>query len=136
VIDPLAVTRSRLLAIAAVTAIVGSRVYATLLPQDATLPAIALQLIDSVPTSHLRGLATRVSRVQVHSVATKRTDALALANAVEGNGGGSGLSHFQGRVGAAWVHGIFPAGTDREEFHARELNEYEVVRDYLVHLSN
>lgn len=137
-VDPLTLTRSRLLAIPAVTAIVGSRIYAGLLPQNPVLPAIAMQVIDRVESEHLRGPAgDRVRRVQVHAVARTRHEAMLLANAAEVGDGvaiGAGLSHYRGYVGSVFVKGIFPGGTEREDYRADPQNEYEVMRDYLVHL--
>jgi hypothetical protein len=82
VTDPAALVRTRLLAVSAVTALVSSRVYAGILAQKVTLPAIALQIVSDVEESHLRGPSgLKQVRVQVHAVAVDRSGAVALADA-------------------------------------------------------
>lgn len=132
--DPLALVRTRLLAISAVTALVASRIYNGFLPQSPTPPMILLRLIDRVTDSHLRGQsAVAAARVQVHHAATTREGAMAVAAAVEGAGDGTAFSHFSGPVGSGRIAAVLPGGVDREEYHANELLRYEVVRDYVVH---
>lgn len=61
---------AHLAADASVAAIVGVRVYQLKLPQNATLPAVRVQLIDAIETYHLRGGSlTERSRVQVDAFA-------------------------------------------------------------------
>lgn len=135
-VDPLALVRTRILALPAVTSITGTRVYSGKLPQKPLIPAVILQLIDRVESSHLRGTAgLYAARVQVHSVASNRSQAFAMASAVDGDGTGSGLSHFRGTISGTSVALIEPGGSEREEWRGGELSEYEIMRDYIVHFA-
>ena len=74
---------ARLGSTAAVTALVGARIYPMLVPQTAALPAIAYQKISPGFLSTLRrtlGLAG--PRIQVNSWASSYKDAKAVARAV------------------------------------------------------
>ena len=60
----------RLLATTGVTTLVGTRIYQLRLPQDATFPAVRVQLVDETQDYHLRGGSkTRRTRLQVDSFA-------------------------------------------------------------------
>lgn len=75
----------KLLATAAVTALVSQRVYQLKLPQGPTYPAIKVQLIDRGATHHLRGGSkTFRTRVQVDSYAYEAsgTDPYAVVSTV------------------------------------------------------
>jgi hypothetical protein len=131
--DPVALVRTRLLALPAVTALVGQRVYAGARPQNPGVPLVLLHLVGRVEQSHMRGGVDLLEgRVQAHYTAYNREGALALANAADGNGNGSGLVRFRGTISSKRVEVIFPGGTDREEYHAQELLQYEVIRDYVL----
>lgn len=133
--DAVAVVRDRLLAVSAVTDLVSSRIYAGFLPQSPTLPAVLVQRVGEVQTAHFRGgEQMRVTRVQVTSIATSRASAVAVDTAVEGDGAGSGLSHWSGSVGspAVTVRWTEPAGV-REDYDPDELRQYRINRDYRVH---
>lgn len=140
--------RERLLSIAAVTAIVGSRVHQLVLPQEPTLPAIRVQLIDDVPSYHLRGENGLVpSRVQVDSYAGIASGqdpyarAGALASAVEGNWEGgspsppSGLSGWRGSLGGSppSFYIGFAKRVDRAAtFEAAPVSMVRIRLDYIV----
>lgn len=133
--DAVAVVRDRLLAVSGVTDLVSTRIYAGFLPQSPTLPAVLVQRVGEVQTAHLRGgEQMRVTRVQVTSIATSRASAVAVDAAVEGDGAGSGLSHWSGSVGspAVTVRWTEPAGV-REDYDPDELRQYRITRDYRVH---
>jgi hypothetical protein len=133
--DAVATVRDRLLAVTAVTDLVSTRIYAGFLPQSPTLPAVLVQRVGEVQTSHLRGgQQLRVTRVQVTSVAPSRAAAVAVDEAVEGDGAGSGLSHWSGSTGspAVTVRWTEPAGV-REGYDPGELRQYRIDRDYRVH---
>ena len=133
--DAVATVRDRLLAVSAVTDLVSTRVYAGFLPQSPTLPAVLVQRVGEVQTAHLRGgQQLRPTRVQVTSVATSRAGAVAVDEAIEGDGAGSGLSHWSGSTGspAVTVRWTEPAGV-REGYDPGELRQYRIDRDYRVH---
>ena len=131
--DVLALVRTRLLALSAVSALVATRVYSGLLPQNAPKPAVALQLIAPEESSQLRGSGGLLeTTVQVHSVAATRASALQLADAIAGDGDGAALSHFRGFISGVFVHGILPTPIEREDYRGGDLNEYEVMRSYRV----
>lgn len=76
--------RTKLLATSGVTTLVNQRVWMQTLPQQPTLPAVRLQLIDEVPEAHLRGVDDLMpARVQV-DVFTGRnsSDPYGVANTV------------------------------------------------------
>lgn len=132
--DPLALVKTRLQAVAAVTTLVGTKIYAGALPQNAPAPAILLRNIDRVTESHLRGMGgLMMARVQVHQAGTTREQALAVASAVEGDGAGSALSFFSGTVSGTRVALVQPGSVDEEQFHAGEILQWEIVKDYEVH---
>lgn len=132
--DVVSTVRNRLLTIASVTALAGSRVYAQTLPQSPTLPAVLVELVSEVQASHLRGgEQMRTTRVQVTSVALSRAAAVALDAAAQGDGAGSGLSHWSGSIGSpsVTVRWTEPAGV-REGYDPHELRQYRISRDYMV----
>ena len=82
--DAVAATRTRLLAVSAVTDLVGTRVYWEALPQGATLPAIVLELNTSECIDrHLAGTGVLFeSSVNVYCYADTHTASVALGDAV------------------------------------------------------
>jgi hypothetical protein len=135
VIDAVSSVRDRLLAVSAVTAIVGSKVTTGRFPQSTDYPAVLVRRVSRVKRSHLRGgEGMQMTRVQVTLVAATRAAMVALEAAVEGDNAGSGLDHFSGSVGSPSVllRWVEPA-SDREDFEAAELNRYRVDKDYFVH---
>jgi len=132
---------ARVSQIAAVTALVGTRIYMLVLPQQPTLPAIRVQMIDDVSDYHHRGGNRRgPARVQVDcwAAASSGVDpyaaALAVAAAINGDDAGSGLSGWRGSIGspAVTVQGIFRV--DRAvDWESEERREVRVRQDYQVH---
>lgn len=127
----------RLEAIAAVTAIVGARIYQMKLPQKPTLPAIRVQRIGTDETMHLRGVTKlKRARVQVDSISAEGVvadpvaQATALDAAVHGNDG-TALGGWKGTAGGIKVVAVVPAGL-REGYDAVELRQFKVMRDYMV----
>jgi hypothetical protein len=92
--------------IAALSTTASTRVYLLKLPQSPTLPAVRVQLIDDFGFSHLRGGGSdlRRARVQVDAYSREASGvdpyetAAALADAINGDEAGSGLSGFTGTV--------------------------------------
>jgi hypothetical protein len=130
--SPTNVIRTRLLAVSAVTAIVVARITTEVTPQSKDLPAIRVSLVSVKDHGHLRGTKTTTEAVvQVDSLATSLSEARALADAVYGDGAGSGLAGFEGAVSTATVQAILP-GDERQDFVGDEIKTYRVSRDYTV----
>ena len=126
---------TRLEAVAAVTAIVGTRIYQGVLPQTPTLPALRLQRVGEIQRRHLRGgVKLQRARVQIDSYADG-TDpigqALALDAAVLGDASGSALVGWTGTVGGVTIAAIEPVDV-RETYEGEELRQYRVSRDVFV----
>lgn len=134
-IDAVATGRLRILGIDAVRALVETRVYAGVLEQSVTLPAAVVQRVSESSTGHLRGGSNLwATRLQVTSVAATRAAAVALDLAIYGDNAGGGLAFWHGGLGspAVEVRLVEPAGTT-EEYHAAELKQFRVARDYVMH---
>jgi hypothetical protein len=129
--------RARLLTVSAVTALVAARVYVELLPQESTLPAIVVRLVDQHEPMHLRGpVGVNQSRVQVDAIATTKAGADALDAAVHGDGlgtGASGLLGWIGSLGSPAFEVLAVAPLDRlDGYEAVEVKAFRVMRDYRV----
>lgn len=137
---PEEIVLTRLNNIAAVTALVSTRVYLDKLPQSPTYPCVRVTLISEVGTAHLRGENKLTSaRVQVDAYAREVSGvdpyalALAVANAVQGDGAGSGLGGFTGDIGspAARVQAIYQIER-RRSYDPDELRVLCISQDYSV----
>lgn len=133
---------ARLKVTAAVTALVGTRIYTLEFPQSFQAPAIRVQRISELQPTHLRGGVTVYrSRVQIDSVGRKESGydhygaARSVDEAVRGVGDGTGLIGFSGTVttgaGSLIILGIIPDSV-REFLAADELNEVRISRDVMV----
>jgi hypothetical protein len=133
--DAVALARLRILSLAAVTALVSTKVYGGMLEQSVVPPAVLVQRVGEVARGHLRG-GNRlwITRIQVTSVAMSRSAAVTLDQAIYGDGAGSGLAFWIGGIGspAVDVRLCDPAGVV-EDYVAGELRQWRVLRDYLVH---
>lgn len=125
----------------------GSRVYQLRLEQQATLPAVRVQLIDDLDAYHLRGGAgLKRSRVQVDAFAVESSGgdpyatAQLLADEINGDDAGSGLSGFAGFVQGAGSPGLDVAAIvrvfRRAEYESAELRQVRIQQDYIVHYWN
>lgn len=135
--------RVRLLAISAVTTLVGQRVYTLVIPQSLdTFPAIRVQRIDDDEPMHMRGSAGLLrARVQVDAIAREEGgvdaygSAVAVDAALHGPGDGSGLCGWQGVVtqgaDSMEITGIVPVDV-RDQYELGEQRFYKVMRDYWV----
>ena len=133
--DIVALTRLRLVEMTPVTTLVGTKVYSGILPQSFAPPAVLVQRVGEVQSGHLRGGNTlRMTRVQVTSVGSTRAEAAAVDEAVEGDGAGSGLSHWRGGIGspATQVQWSEPSGVV-EDYTAGELKQFRFIRDFRMH---
>ena len=131
--------RTRLLAQAALTALVGERVSTLRLPENPKLPAVRLQEIDRITLMHFRGnVNLYVARVQIDAVeAEAHGDAYgtahAVADAVRGGfvaGVATGLMGLKGTLSGLDVRGILAA--DQRERYESEVRLVKVETDYFV----
>jgi hypothetical protein len=134
---------ARIQQLAAVTALVSTRVYLLVLPQSTVFPAVRVQVIDQMEMQHLRGPhGLETARVQIDAYAkvasgsNPYTTASALMEAIHGDGlgpGASGVYGWTGQVGspAFQIVNCRPVRLSKD-FDAEELNVVTVSRDYLV----
>lgn len=125
--------RTRLLALSAVTALVGQRVRTMVLAENETYPAIRVQRVSEVEPMHMRGSVGALrSRVQVDTYATTYASARSIDAAVHGDGSGSGLGGFSGDIGSTHVDLIRSMNAvdgyegDQPDRLVRIMREYEV----------
>lgn len=136
----------RILAIPAVTAIVGTRVWLVMLPQSPVTPCVRVQQISQIDEgAHTRGAGgVGWARVQVDAVTdvadggngyvTART----LTDAIHGDGRGdaaTGLLGWRGTVGPLEITGIFSLLDAVADFTPDELTQIRMRRDYQVWFS-
>lgn len=92
--------RSRLVNDAAVAALVGTRVYWKIRPQDSALPAIVLGTAYGARDQHFQGpMGTQGNRIQLDCLASLKGQAVDLRNAVMAvveSAGSAGGTSFQG----------------------------------------
>ncbi len=129
---------SRLKSLSALTAIVSTRIYLDKLPQSPVYPCVRVTLISEVGEAHLRGEdALSTSRVQVDAYAKELSGidpyalAMTVADAIQGDGAGSGLGGFTGTIDTSSVQGIF--SIDRRRYYdPEELRVLTISQDYFV----
>jgi hypothetical protein len=128
----------RLLSLPPVAALVGTRIYALILPQNPTLPAIRVERISQVEPMHLRGPINLFSaRVQVDSVAISKAAADSVDAAVQGDGLGdiaSGLKGFRGEVGSPGflIRAVRVADVRESYGEIPERREFRISRDFFI----
>lgn len=135
---------ARLLAIPAVTAIVGTRVWLVMLPQSPVTPCIRVQQISQIDDGqNLRGGggSRGWARVQVDAVTDVEapgnayTTGRQLTDAIHGDGRGdsaTGLLGWRGVSAGLRVTGIFTILDAVAEFEPDELQQLRLRRDYQV----
>lgn len=137
----------RLLGLAAVTALVETRVYQLRLPQGATLPAVRVQQISEDEPYHLRGIVNAsMARVQIDAYAAESSGgdpyatATALADAIAGDWRTgtppNGLSGWQGTVGGSPPTAAVRFAerlTRQVMYEGDELRLVRVSQDYRLH---
>ena len=135
--SPEQAVRTRLLAIGAVTALVGTRIYQMKLPQATSAAAIRVQPISEIDTVHLRGgRAVSRSRIQVDAYVPESAggDAYAaavnVANAIFGDGAGSGLVGWTGVADGVEIAGCFRQ--DRSVDYESDQRLVRVRQDFIV----
>lgn len=123
---------TRIKAISGVSASIGTRVYAEVLPQGSTLPAVKVFRVSEQEYDHLRGGGgLSAARVQVDHIAATRAAATSLAALVHGAGDGTGLNGWKGTAGSLVVAGV-RALDAREDYFHDELKQWRSSRDYRV----
>jgi hypothetical protein len=128
------IVRARLAAIGEVTALVSTRIYALMLREGVTLPAMRVTVVSTAEGLHLRGMTgVRVERVQVDAYAATLASARAVMDAAFGDGAASGLAAWSGSIGspATAVDLIEPLSRS-ELFEPEELQEAIVSQDFYV----
>jgi hypothetical protein len=119
----------------------GARIYMLKLPQQVTLPAARVQLVDDPGDYHLRGGSfPQVARVQVDTYAeeTSGTDPYAasrqLADEINGDDCGSGISGAVWSEGSPEIRIIGAFRVDRQAFYEpEELRIVRIRQDFLIH---
>lgn len=121
--------RTRLLAVAAVTALAGSRIHYVRLPQGSAYPAASLQRISRVEPSAMGSDSGVVfARLQVTSWHPNYLQAKALATAVR-----VGLKRFRGTVDGVEIQDVFlDTENDIYEPAQGDAGAYGVASDYRV----
>lgn len=130
----------------------GSRVYMLKVPQQlATWPAVRVQLIDDPGDYHLRGgSGLKRARVQVDCYAPESSGGdpyatvVTLADQIDGDDAGSGLSGFAGSIEDVTVTGLFridrrpmyEAGLGSGAASGGELRLVRMLLEYRAHYKN
>ena len=132
--------RLRLLAITNVTALVGTRIYLDKLPQSPTYPCVRVTLVLAQTSYHLRGETDlKETEVQVDAYAREVSGVdpyalvVAVADAIHGDGAGSGLSGWVDLIGSPGVQvcGVFRVDR-RRSYDPEELRVVTMSQDYRV----
>jgi hypothetical protein len=111
---------------AAVTALVGQRMHARMLPQTPTLPAIVYQRIDTRRLHDMNGPdGLPRARVQVTSCAATVAAAWDVANAVRAR-----LDGYQGAWGTVTVQSCLCVG--ERDLDDPETGRIGVAQDYMI----
>jgi hypothetical protein len=135
--------RARILDLAAVTALVSTRVYMLKLPQQPTLPAVRVQLVADNVEQQLRGPdGIRRGRVQVDIYAAEAAGSpyasvTAVADALDGDGLGTNASGLFGWIGdigspALEVLNVRYAAPRRAWYESEEKRQVRMMLDYYV----
>ena len=82
--------RDHILGVPDVAALVDGRVYADEAPQEVGDPFIVLQRVSTVPTRAVQRVVAVRARMQIECWGTKKTDVLALTNALRASFRGRG----------------------------------------------
>ena len=121
-----------------VSALVGTRGYQLVLPQECTYPAFRVQkLVEPVEYTHDGPEALRRADIQIDAVAQEASgedpyaNAIALANAID-----AGLSGYIGPMGTSESPGLDVRGVFREDrkpfYESEELRLVRVLQLYTV----
>jgi len=127
--------RNYLLAQSAITDIVGQRIYADALPQNATLPAIEMSVISDVPEMQLSDITgITKARIQLNTVATRRSVARSVSAAIRT----CGVAAIKGTYTSVSIRGVAIAETFDTPIYATDGTDdhrYASAVDLLVDYS-
>jgi len=115
---------------AGVTALVGTRIYPLILPQNPTLPAISYGLISAIRDTNLSSMVGLVEvRYQFDCWALTLLEAEAMADALR-----AALHGFQGPVGGSPATGNVSGSFAENERHIYEPDTeiYRISTDYFL----
>ena len=129
--------KTRLLAVSAVTALVGGRVWVMNWPQSPTLPGVLVQGWELPTRTHLRGTdSLKSARIQIDVLAETLAAAEAVDAAIVGDFSGGSATGLEGYAGAAGSITIFSAfsvnafpmrGEDELRKQRRVIREFRVT---------
>ncbi len=138
--------KERLLDITALTTLVGQRVFELVLPQNEKRTAVRFQVLGASRPDHLRGPVNQVAqRVQVDVYVPigpidPLGDARAIADAVRGDGLGTGATGFWGWVGtvggspeAIEIRRVELLDDGDALYESDEIRRVRIRQDYRVH---
>ena len=136
----------RILALPAVTAMVGTRVYLVMIPQSPAMPCVRVQQVSQIDEGrHDRGAGgVGWARVQVDAIANQSTGGNGyttvrqLTAAIHGTGRGpqaTGLLGWKGVIGPLTIQGIFSILDGVADVAPDELKQIRIRRDYQVWFS-
>lgn len=118
--------RSRLVAHAGTTALIGTRAWFYMLPQDPTLPAVTVQQISAVrPSAMGSDVGKAEGRIQTRACAANRAGVKALAEQIR-----AALQRFSGTVASTEIIDIRFAN-ERENYEA-DVKVWTVDQDWMV----
>lgn len=118
--------RSFILGDSTVAALIGTRFYPDLLPQNAQFPAVSYNLVSETYGHVMRGPnVVSSARVQIDSWAETKEEAEAVSSAIHAR-----LDAYQGAMGTSVVQGVFAA--DGRDWIEPSEAIYRRSRDYII----
>lgn len=125
--------RRRLVADGTVSGLVGTRIYALVLPQDPTYPAVTYQRISGPRLQDLAGSAGRgMARIQIDSWSREYIQAQSIAAAIRGS-----LNGFIGDLGdgaspESFRDVVIRLANERDLYEDEDAPLYRVTQDFTV----
>lgn len=111
---------------AGVSALIGTRLYPLIMPQDETTPASTYQRVSTTPTyAHGGDCSVDMVRIQIDNYAESLLAAKTLAAAVR-----TALSGYSGAMGAATVQALFM--DSERDFDDPTTDLFRVTQDFLI----
>jgi len=122
--------KTRLEAVTAVTDLVGTRIYPSVMPQPPTYPAIVFELVSNEREERHRGQTGDARpRIQITSWGSTALSAIALAEQVR-----LAMMGMDGSVASVDVHGVWNAGEARgvDVEQGSNVKSHYVALDFFV----